>query len=61
MIARLFAQEGASVIAIARRKEKRQSAIDEITAQGDKAITVSRLELPRGRRGLLRGRGGSSA
>lgn len=40
-IARLFAQEGATVIAIARKKEKLQGAIDEITARGGKAIAVS--------------------
>lgn len=40
-IARLFAQEGASVVAIARRKEKLQDAIDEITARGGTAIAVS--------------------
>src|SRR5512136_419652 len=40
-IARLFAQEGASVVAIARHKEKLQGAIDEITLTGGKATTVA--------------------
>lgn len=40
-IAKLFAQEGASVVAIARHKEKLQGAIDEITAKGGKAIAVA--------------------
>lgn len=40
-IAKLFAQEGASVVAIARRKEKLQGVIDEITAKGGKALAVA--------------------
>jgi len=40
-IARLFAQEGASVVAIARRKEMLQGVIDEITAKGGKAMAVT--------------------
>ena len=40
-IARLFAEEGASIVAIARHKEKLQGAINEITAKGGKAIAVS--------------------
>ena len=40
-IAELFAREGASVVAIARRKEKLQDAIDAITARGGTAIAVS--------------------
>jgi NAD(P)-dependent dehydrogenase (short-subunit alcohol dehydrogenase family) len=40
-IARLFIQEGASVVAIARHKEKLQGAIDEITLTGGKAIAVA--------------------
>ena len=40
-IARLFAQEGASVVAIARRKEMLQEVIDDITAKGGKAVAVT--------------------
>lgn len=40
-IARLFAGEGASVVAVARHKEKLQGAIDEIIAKGGKAIAVA--------------------
>ncbi len=40
-IARLFAEEGASVVAVARHREKLQDAIDGITAKGGKAIAVS--------------------
>ncbi|NLX48822.1 MAG: glucose 1-dehydrogenase [Methanospirillum sp.] len=40
-IAKLFAQEGASVIAIARRAEKLQEVIDQITAEGGRALAVS--------------------
>ncbi len=40
-IARLFAQEGASVVAIARRKEMLQDVIDEITVKGGKAVAVT--------------------
>ncbi|MFA7199358.1 MAG: glucose 1-dehydrogenase [Methanoculleus sp.] len=40
-ITRRFAKEGASVIAIARRKEKLQSLIDQINAEGGKAIAVA--------------------
>ncbi len=40
-ISRLFAKEGASVVAIARRKERLQGVIDEITRQGGKAIAVA--------------------
>lgn len=36
-ITKLFAKEGASVVAIARRKEKLQGVIDEVTANGGKA------------------------
>jgi NAD(P)-dependent dehydrogenase (short-subunit alcohol dehydrogenase family) len=40
-IATLFAQEGASVVAIARRKEKLQGVIDGIIAKGGRAVAVS--------------------
>ena len=40
-ITKLFAQEGAKVVAIARRKEKLQGVIDEITGKGGTAIAVS--------------------
>lgn len=40
-ITRRFAKEGAKVIAIARRKERLQSLIDGITAEGGKAIAVA--------------------
>ena len=40
-ITKRFAKEGATVLAIARRKEKLQGVIDEITAQGGKAVAVS--------------------
>ncbi len=40
-IARLFAVEGASVVAVARHREKLQGAVDEITANGGKAIAVA--------------------
>jgi len=40
-IAKRFAKEGASVVAIARRKERLQSLIDEITADGGRAIAVA--------------------
>ena len=40
-IAKLFAQEGASVIAIARRAEKLQEVIDQITAEGGRALAGS--------------------
>jgi NAD(P)-dependent dehydrogenase (short-subunit alcohol dehydrogenase family) len=40
-IARLFAAEGASVVAVARHREKLQGAIDEISAKGGKAIAVA--------------------
>jgi len=40
-IARLFAEEGASVVAVARHKEKLQGAIAEITAKGGRAIAVA--------------------
>lgn len=39
-ITKRFAQEGAMVVAIARRKEKLQGVIDEITADGGKAVAV---------------------
>src|SRR5512133_3143190 len=39
-IARLFALEGASVVAVARHKEKLQEAVGGITAEGGKAIAV---------------------
>ena len=40
-IAMLFAQEGASVVAIARRKELLQGVIDGIIAKGGRAMAVS--------------------
>ncbi len=40
-IARLFAGEGASVVAVARRKEKLTSLVDQITAAGGKAVAVA--------------------
>ena len=40
-IARLFAGEGASVVAVARHKEKLQGVIDEITRAGGKATAVA--------------------
>ena len=40
-ISRLFAQEGASVVAVARRKERLQALVDEITAGGGAAIAVA--------------------
>ncbi|MCK9298894.1 SDR family oxidoreductase [Methanoculleus sp. YWC-01] len=40
-ITKRFAAEGANVIAIARRKEKLQGVIDEVTGKGGTAIAVS--------------------
>lgn len=40
-ITKLFAKEGASVVAIARRKEKLQGVIDEVTSGGGRAIAVA--------------------
>jgi len=40
-IAKRFAKEGASVVAIARRKERLQSLIDDINADGGKAVAVA--------------------
>ncbi|WP_067075669.1 SDR family oxidoreductase [Methanoculleus horonobensis] len=40
-IAERFAEEGASVIVIARRKERLQSLVERITAAGGKAIAVA--------------------
>ncbi|WP_292518309.1 SDR family oxidoreductase [Methanoculleus sp.] len=40
-ITKLFAKEGATVLAIARRKEKLQGVIDEVTQAGGKAIAVA--------------------
>lgn len=40
-ITRLFTQEGATVIAIARRKEKLQSFIDEVAREGGKVLALS--------------------
>ncbi|MCC7565475.1 MAG: SDR family oxidoreductase [Methanomicrobiaceae archaeon] len=40
-IAQLFAKEGASVVAIARRKERLQNLIDRINADGGKAVAVA--------------------
>ena len=40
-ITRRFAKEGATVLAIARRREKLQAVIDEITVQGGKAVAVA--------------------
>jgi NAD(P)-dependent dehydrogenase (short-subunit alcohol dehydrogenase family) len=40
-IARLFAEEGASVVAVARHKEKLQGVIDAITLAGGKATAVA--------------------
>lgn len=40
-ITRLFTQEGATVIAIARRKEKLQNFVDGVTAQGGKVMALS--------------------
>lgn len=40
-ITRLFTQEGATVIAIARRKERLQNFVDEVTAEGGKVMAVS--------------------
>src|SRR5450756_2948180 len=40
-IAKLFAKEGASVVAIARRKEKLADLVAKIEADGGKAIAVA--------------------
>lgn len=40
-ITRLFAEEGASIVAIARRKEKLQNSVDEIIVQGGKVTAVA--------------------
>lgn len=40
-IARLFAEEGASVVLVARRKERLEALVDRITAGGGKAIAVA--------------------
>ncbi len=40
-ITKLFAAEGATVLALARRKEKLQGVIDGITAKGGKALAVA--------------------
>ncbi len=40
-ITKLFAREGATVLAIARRKEKLQRVIDEVTAKGGKAVALA--------------------
>lgn len=40
-IARLFAKEGASVVAVARRKERLADLVKEIEADGGKAIAVA--------------------
>lgn len=40
-ITKRFAQEGAMVVAIARRKDKLQGIIDKITAAGGKAVAVA--------------------
>lgn len=40
-ITKRFAEEGATVIAIARRKEKLQGVIDSVTAKGGKAVALS--------------------
>ncbi|NLZ30640.1 MAG: SDR family oxidoreductase [Methanomicrobiales archaeon] len=39
--ARLFAGEGASVVVVARRKERLEALVDRITAAGGKAIAVA--------------------
>lgn len=40
-ITKRFAQEGAIVVAIARRKDKLQGIIEKITAAGGKAVAVA--------------------
>ncbi|NLX49619.1 MAG: SDR family oxidoreductase [Methanospirillum sp.] len=40
-ITKLFAKEGATVLAIARRKEKLQHVIDEVTKKGGKAVALA--------------------
>lgn len=40
-IARLFAEEGASIVAVARRKERLEALIEQITAAGGKAVAVA--------------------
>ncbi|MDN7012963.1 SDR family oxidoreductase [Methanoculleus sp. FWC-SCC3] len=40
-IAKRFAKEGASIVALARRKERLQTLIDEIAADGGRAIAVA--------------------
>jgi NAD(P)-dependent dehydrogenase (short-subunit alcohol dehydrogenase family) len=40
-IARLFAGEGASVVAVARREDKLAALVDQITAAGGKAVSVA--------------------
>ena len=40
-ITRRFTQEGATVIAIARRKEKLQTFVDEVTTRGGKVMALS--------------------
>ena len=40
-IARLFAGEGASVVVVARRKDRLTALVDQITASGGKAVAVA--------------------
>ena len=40
-IARLFAGEGASVVVVARRKDRLTALVDQITANGGKAVAVA--------------------
>ena len=40
-ITRLFAEEGASVVAVARRRDRLQTFVDEVAARGGRVVAVS--------------------